>query len=429
MTSKTRELWNLRFTHESSSVDVLSSVSFPDREEAYAAFGSLEGVEGCLILETCNRVETYLTAGPDFRGWSQVAETWRDLTDCGKRLFDERLETSSGEEAEEHLFRLAAGLESMAVGEEQIVGQIRESIARARESGFLSDELELTFKSALNAGAKARRLSGIDTGKTTLGSLAASKLEEEMSTLEGRRVLLVGAGEAARQVVRALGHNGCDIEILNRSRENAEELASEFGAEVHSLTSLPSRLSSCDAVVTALDADGYAIDREVLVEARKNGGSEKRLVVMDMSEKRNVAPTVGSMPHVDLHTLDDLTRVAQENREKRLERTEKAEEVVEKALEHHRAMKARYEREPFLDEIYREAEAMREEELEKALSMLGDLDEEETEVVEQLTRVIVKRLLHRPAKRLREAYMKDEEGFIEVAEELLEVDEEYQDSA
>ncbi len=354
---------------------------------------ALPGVREALILSTCNRLEIF-AAGNSRELAGQIQRT---LDPAAAALAACRFD----EDALRHLFRITASLESMVLGEAQILGQVKEAAAQARQAGTLGPELHRVFERASSAAKRVRTETGIARGAVSLSSVAADLAHKLLGELEGRSVLLIGAGEMAQLAARELRAQGVkELLVANRGLARAKELAREVDGAAVSLAELPALLIRADVVICSTGSDQYLITRELVSRAVK-ARRYRPLFLVDLSLPRNVEPAANTLENVYLYDLDDLERVAAQNRGVRESQVGRAEEILEEEL---RALLAQaHERAavPVLARLRAHAEAVACAEAERTLGALRGLDDRQQRSVRAMANAIVNKLLHAPTARLR----------------------------
>jgi glutamyl-tRNA reductase len=353
----------------------------------------LDGVREALIISTCNRVEIFAAADSrEIAG--DILET---LDPAAAPLAAHRFD----EDALRHLFRVAASLESMVLGEAQILGQVKEAAALAQRAGTLGPELQRAVARASTAAKRVRTETDIARGAVSLSSVAADLAHKLLGELAGCSVLLLGAGEMAQLAARELHAQGAkELLVANRSASRAEELAREVGGAPVSLAELPALLERVDVVVCSTGSEQYLVTREMVarvVKARRY----RPLFLVDLSLPRNIEPSVNELENVYVYDLDDLERVAARNRDLRQSQICKAEEIVEEELRACLAQAHERRSVPVLARLRAHADAVARAETERTLAALRDLDDRQQKSVRAMASAIVNKLLHAPTARLR----------------------------
>ena len=387
-------------SHRVAPVELRERVAL-DVDEAAALADELVADElEAVCLSTCNRTELYLAGGGDLpavadRAVATLAER-AALDEAELRAVLYRLED---EAAGIHLFRVAAGLDSMVPGEGEILGQVRSAFERGRPGPVL-DRL---FRQGIHAGKKVRTETAIAESPASVSGAAAALAEQVFGDLAGCRVLLVGAGKVGELAARNLVSRGAEIAVVaNRSPVKAEEVASRFGGRAVALEAVPDELSRVDVVLTSTSAPGHVLTRADVAR----GLPERRgrpLFLIDIAVPRDLDPTIHELPGCYLYDIDDLESVVAESVAGRRREAGRAEAIVLEEAERFRAWQASRDVVPAIASLRALAEEIRESELERARSRLERLTEAERRAVEAVTARIVDKLLHVPTVRMKEA--------------------------
>jgi len=359
------------------------------------------GAKEALILSTCNRVE--LTAAlDDDLGVEALIETL--LSHRTGLTIDEllphvyRFENS---EAIRHLFRVASSLDSMIVGEPQILGQLKQAYAQARDSGAIGTVLDVVLTRAFNVAKRIRSETEIGQNAVSVSYAAVELAREIFGSLHKKRVLIIGAGKmsegAARHLMRA---GAADIFITNRTAERAEELARIFRGEVIAYESFPQRLGEVDIVITSSSAQGYVVTRDMMrraIEARRN----QPMFLIDIAVPRNVEPSVADIEHAFLYDIDDLQRLTDANLKTRLDVAQQAETIVNDEVVRLEAKLRERDVTPTIVSFQEQLETIRQDVIARYRGRLGGLTSDQEEAIEALTRGIVNKIAHGPISEMR----------------------------
>ncbi len=371
------------------------------------ALHKLPGVAEGMVLSTCNRVELYGAGAPAERVASSlrgfVADQGLEPNGSGE------LYVRQGEAAARHLFRVAASLDSMVVGEPQILGQLKDAFQAAASAGTTGDCLHRTVGRAFAVAKRVRTETEVGRNAVSMASAAVELARKIFASLEGKRVLLVGAGEMATHAARHLAAQGvAALEIANRSPERADELAARFrdegrDARGHALDRLPELLSEVDIVVSAAAADGWLLSRELVARAVKSRRF-RPLFLVDLAVPRSIEPAAGDLPNVYLKDVDDIGGLVEQNAAHRAEEAGRAEQIIDgEVAELARVLRGR-SAVPVLADLRRFGDQVAQAEARRTLSLVGGaLDERQRASVEAMARAIVNKLLHQPTTRLRRA--------------------------
>lgn len=353
----------------------------------------IAGVREALLVSTCNRVEVFAAAD----GRSAAEEILSALGPFAAPHAICRFE----EDALRHLFRVAASLDSMVVGEAQILGQVKEAAATAQEAGALGAEIRRALDAAVRAARRVRTETEIARGAVSLSSVAVQLARKLLGELSDKTVVLLGAGEMAQLAARELKSDGAaEVLVANRSSARAEELARQVGGVPVSLAELPSLLERADVAVCSTGAAHFVITHEMVAKAARVR-RYRPLFLVDLTLPRNVDPAANELENVYVYDLDDLERVASQNRDLREAHVDKAEAIVEEELKAFLARSRERQAVPVLARLRAQAEALARDEAERTLSQLAGLDEKQQRSVRAMASAIVNKLLHAPTARLR----------------------------
>ncbi len=388
------EIASLVISHKKASIKEIERAWHGDCGALIRRIKSYPGIRECALLLTCNRVEVYVVG-------ENVEETLRSFASemgVSERIID----IYKGDRCLEHILRVASGLESMIVGEDQILGQVRDFYNISKKHGGIGDILDVVFRKAIHVGTKVRRLTRINKGSVSIGT-AAVELADKVFGVEGRDILIVGAGEMASTVARAL-RGRARIRIANRTFERGKRLAEEVGGTAVKFEELERWIGESDIVFSATSAPGYVITRDMVERAVR--GREKPLLIIDIAIPRDVEEGVGDIKNVTLYTIDDLRGVAEENLRRRKEEARKAEEIIKEELEHLKKLLKDLRARRAISLMYTAAEEVKGEEIREFYNKLSaryGVDESVIPVIEDFINSFVKKFLRGPTVRLREA--------------------------
>jgi len=348
-----------------------------------------------VVLSTCNRTELYV-AGEDDKLGAHADRALLELAGAGAPALASAAYRLADESAALHLFRVAAGLDSMVPGEGEILGQVRDAF----EAGSPGPLLGRTFRMALRAGRRARVETAIGESPASIPAAAAALAEQVFEGLAGRRVVLVGAGRTSELTARNLRSRGATISVVaNRTLDHAARLAASLGAHPAALEELPVVLGDADIVVSSTSAPGFVLDRETLepvLRARRG----RPVLIVDLAVPRDVDPSLGTIDGCFLYDVDALEGVVAATLDGRRSEAVHAERIVSEEAERFRAWRASLAVVPAIASLRAHAEEIRAAELAR---LEGRLPEGDRDVVDTLTAQIVNKLLHLPTVRLKEA--------------------------
>lgn len=415
------DLLSAHVTHRWVDIDQLELFAAKEAHSLLHAVRGLPGVREVALLKTCNRVEVYTAT--DDRAASATA-----LHDLLGGAFPQELNGAvrylEGQDTVGHLMRVAAGLDSLMVGEDQILGQIKEAYAFARKQGGLGRTLDLVFRKAISVGKQVRTDTAINKGSVSIGSAAVDLAERTLGGLKGRTVLVMGAGEVASLVARALaGRDLKAIFVANKTHDRAVAMAQQLGGLAIHFEDLPRYIPISDVVIAATAAPHIVLARDELADMLRIRPNAKRLLIIDLGNPRNVDEAVTELPGVELRNLDGLREIAQENIDRRRAEMARAEAIIEAEMPHLLRKFQEGDGEDVTRRIYQRAQALLEEEVRELRSRLKDLEPEEAEAVEAFAWSLTKRLMAEPTRALKEAARRGDEALLRAAQELFRVGE------
>ena len=378
------------------------SVGHAATAQAVRAAARRAGLHETVVLSTCNRTELYGAAVSDLDGALARAAAWlADEADVPAAELSPNLYTMRDAEVVTHLFRVAAGLDSLVMGEPQILGQVGAAYELAHDAGATGARLSRLFLGAVEVGKQVRSSTTLGATPVSVATIALQLGRRLLGELEGKRILLVGAGEMCEVAgVLASERSPERLVVVNRTFERAEGLARRIGGEARPWTSLAEELARADLVLTSTGAPEPVITQADLASTAAARGGE-RVVVVDMGVPRDVEPSCGCVPEVFLYDIDDLGQIAEEHIEQRKAAIPQAEQIVERARERYLAWQESLAVVPTIVALRERFEAVRAAELRQHLGKVHGLDEAGVRRVEQLTEAIINKLLHVPTARLK----------------------------
>ncbi|MFH0966381.1 MAG: glutamyl-tRNA reductase [Methanobacteriota archaeon] len=395
-------------SHHTASVPEIERFRFP--EESAFLTSAREWFKGVALLQTCNRVEVIVHGEPDI------------LTDFLQREGRTQFTIFKDQEALSHLLELAAGVDSLIIGEDQILGQLRRSLALSEELGVASPILALCINKAIHTGSEARRRTGINNGAISVGSAAVLLAEEKLHSLEGKRILILGSGEMGVLVTQALAVKRLSaIYVANRTLDRARILAHKIEGTAVPMDDLYRYLALSDVVICCTAAPHPVIRASDLIEAMKGrtwplDGEVKPLIIVDIAQPRDVEEEVGSIEGVCLFTIDDLRQVNDSAARTRQDAASKVRDFLEEELDQFIRLYNRRAADETLGTLHTWAETVRTRERDRAYARLAGYDDHAREVADDLARALTKKLLADVTMSIRFCA---ERGEITRAEELV----------
>lgn len=373
-----------------------------------------------VILSTCNRTELYFIAGPGQASHAAALRLLAGATGASIQRMQKRTYFYLHHDAIRHLHRVASGLDSMIFGEVEILGQVRSAFQASAEAGLSNAVLSRLFHSAIRCGRRVHAETFISHHDRSVASAAVNLAHGVFGELPGRRVMVLGAGEAGTLAIRSLARAGArNVVIANRTYRRAAELARHLKAEPVPLSQVPHLLSEIDIVISASGAASPLISKDALVPAML-GRQGRPILLVDISVPRNIDPVVRSMPGVHLYDVDDLRQMCPAGPDERERELARAEEVMEEEVQRFLAWWRSLRAVPTIVALQRRVEEARQREMAKTLRRYRCLDERERDGLEALTKAIIKKVLHQPITRLK--LHSDDQDYVAVTREIFGLD-------
>lgn len=380
-------------------------------------------VPNAVVLATCNRTEIYVTAHNTTVGVQHVHQFLSEWTGIPVADLRPHLFSMQDWDPLRHLLRVASGLDSMIIGEEQILGQVRGAVELSRSRDALDAVLSAAFTQALRTGRRVRSDTRISRNAVSVSSAAIDLAQQRLGGLRGKRALVVAAGEAGELAARALNGRGlAALQVTSRTQANAEALARQLDAEAVPFDRLVTALAAADVVVTSTGAPGVIHTYDMVRKAMVDRPS-RPMVILDIAVPRDVEPSAGTIPGVTLYNIEDVQQFAEANLNLRRQEVESAEAIVASDVGTFQRWWQTQEVLPTVRQIQQKAEAIRQLELERTLRRL-QLSEQDQDAVSAMTRAIVKKLLHDPLMYLKAR--RSGEDALEVVRSLFDLEAEAQ---
>jgi glutamyl-tRNA reductase len=403
-------------THSKASIEEMERSWNGDLEEVLRNLYSNEFVHECVVMKTCNRIEIYVVSP---KGSSVLFNFAKSMA-----FPLQVVEFLDHQESLLHLLRLACGLESMIVGEDQILGQIRDMYLLAKKIGTTGRTLDTAFSKAIQVGKRVRTETEVNRGAVSIGSAAVDLAEMVLGGLEGKMVLVIGTGEMGTLVTRALAHREMDLlYIANRTFEKARDLADSMGGHAVRFENLAEHVRKADVVISATSAPHYVLRKSLIEEIMKD--RERELLLIDIANPRDIESSVAQIEHVKLYNIDNLRIINERNLAQRKEEAKKAEKIVEEELglllKQYKQQKADH----IVSAIYANVYNVRKQEKERAVTKLRayhTIGEIENKVLDDLTHSIVNKILAEPTKVLRSAAEMNDDELLDVVSRLFNID-------
>ncbi|MEH2173678.1 glutamyl-tRNA reductase [Nostoc sp.] len=391
-------------SHKTASVEIREKLSIPEAkmESAIAQLLKLPNIKEVAILSTCNRLEIYAVVKESQQGVEEITYFLSEISQISLHQLQQYLFILLNQETVRHLMRVAAGLESLVLGEGQIFYQVKKAYKLTQTYKGLGKLLDRLFKQAITAGKRVYNEINIGTGAVSISSAAVELAQTKVPDLAACRITIIGAGEMSRLLLQHLLSKGvARISIVNRSQAGALELASKFPdsqLQLYSLSGMMSAIANSDMVFTCTTASEPILDRAKLKTILPRNLS---LILFDISVPRNINTDVNQLENFEVYNIDDLKALVARNQETRRQMVQKAEALIEEEVEVFVLWLQSLESVPTITSLRNKVESIREQELEKALSRLGtEFAQKHQVVLEALTKGIINKILHEPLVQL-----------------------------
>ena len=406
---------NARVTFRKSPIHVLERFAFKDLPNAFSTFKKHSSISECVIIQTCNRIELFATS--DNHSVEKIKSTWASLTGLEENAFRETLEVCENKDAYEHLLKLTSGLESLVVGEEQIIGQIKESISVARQAQASGKRLNKLFDRSIKIGTRIRNSTGISRGGISLGSMAVKLAEENVDDIKSKHVLLIGTGEAATMVAKSLKKRGYTFNVTSRTLERSIGFSQTLGGKPIKFEDILSGFNNYDVIFVATTAPYFLVTFDKMKQAMKN--KKSGTMILDLSNPRTVDEKVAVIPGIKLMNIDQIAEMVDKNMKKRKGKISAVENIISEEVPIIEATMKRLDAEPLVKDVFTNADFMRIKELQKALQMLGETDEKRIKIIDDLTKAVVESIVSAPMNNLRKASEQGNPELLEIAQKLF----------
>ena len=396
-------LFLLGVSHRTAPVDLRERLDFSSRDvgAAVEALATRPAAAETVVLSTCNRSEIYVASSDPRQAQQDVVAFLADYHHVPDDVFMPHLFTSSDQDAARHLFRVAAGLDSIVVGEPQILGQVKEAFQAAAERHCAGPLLTRTFQWAFNVGKRVRHETALGKGAVSIAFAAVSPARKIFGKLAGRHVLVIGAGEISTLAAQHLRNEGvADITITSRTAAHADALAHTVGGRAIPWDEMPQALGHADIIITATGAQRPIISR-AQVEAVTGRRRRGPLFIVDLAVPRDVEPSVGDIEQVFLYNVDDLQGIVQESLSRRTAEIEHAERIVTEEVMQFSAWHRSRATVPTIRALRDRFDTIRRSELQRLKSKLSGLPPEAFDKVDEITRLMMEKLLLEPTEQLK----------------------------
>jgi len=399
LVNKSLDLLNFRITYKEAPIHLLEKFTFKDINSAYESFIEHFQLKECLILQTCNRVEIFAVADEEL-DLQKIIGYWGIHSNLSVEEFSKIVEIVKGEKVIHHLLKLVSGLDSLVIGEDQILGQVKRSYEFARTNNYLGSFLSIIFEKSIKVGSKVRALTGINRGSVSVGSVAVNLAEQSLDRLDDKKILLIGSGEGASLIAKALKRRNVSFMNTSRTFERAKSFAESLAGMPIIFEDALTSLSSMDIIFVSTTAPYYLLTYERIKKTMETKHSS--LLIFDLSNPRTVEDAISQIDNVFLFNLDQIGDIVQKNIKCRREEIQSAEDIIEDEMRNMNLILKRKKADPVVISVFRNVDKIRERELNKALSILGPkIGPKESKIIEQFSHALLEGILSTPMNNLR----------------------------
>jgi glutamyl-tRNA reductase len=390
--------------HKTADVDVREKLAFNGSklEDGLIRFKELPEVQEAIILSTCNRVELYANVSDTIKASESIKTFLSEFHNINKGALDNALYIYDNVNAVRHVFRVASSLDSMVIGEPQILGQLKDAFEFALEKKTTGILLNKLMKKAISVAKKVRTETRIAENAVSI-SFAAVELARKIFTDLSKRVcMLLGAGEMAELAAKHLLNNGVkEVMVSNRTYERACELAKEFQGKPVTFDEFIDEMVRTDIVICSTGASKYILMKNQMQRVMKER-KQRQVFIIDISVPRNIDPEINDLDNVYLYNIDDLQSVVDANMFERQKEAEKAEKIIEEEIETFLKWQSSLDSVPTIIALRDKAEEIKKEELDKLLNKISGIGEKDKEAIEYMATAIINKLIHPPTMALKE---------------------------
>ncbi|MDO8753191.1 MAG: glutamyl-tRNA reductase [Anaerolineales bacterium] len=397
-------IFSIGLNHTSAPINLRERINFGEEQIratlSRLSCGHLSGnMAEMIILSTCNRIEIYAVSSQEIFSELEIFLSEARGIHCDE--FTPHLYHHKDVDAARHLFNVAAGLDSLVVGEPQILGQVTRALELSRGQNMAGPVLNRLFQSAIHAGKRARTETSISRNPASVSSLAASLAERVVHPITEAQIVILGAGEMAELAVEAFRKRGANrILVVNRTLERAHVIADRWDAQITTFENLDAALTSADILISSTGAPHTILSVEMVRQAMQLRAG-RPLFLIDIAVPRDIDPDAANIPHVKLYDIDNLNAKLEGALAERMAEVPQVKSILEEEISGFAEYMKSLEMIPIISDIRQQAETIRLEMLEKTLRRLPDLTEAERARIEAMTQALVKKILHAPTHRLR----------------------------
>ncbi|MBM4140060.1 MAG: glutamyl-tRNA reductase [Nitrospira sp.] len=390
--------------HKTAEIEVREKVAFDGSklDEGLLSLRGLPEIEEAMILSTCNRVELYVNVKDPVQASESIKTFLSEFHNVNRELLDKSLYIYDDINAVRHIFRVASSLDSMVIGEPQILGQVKDAFEMALEKKTTGILLNRLMKKTISTAKKVRTETRIAENAVSISFAAVELAKKIFTNLSGKVSMLLGAGEMAELAARHLISNGVkEVIVANRTYERACELARDFNGRPVKFDGFLQEMVRTDIVICSTGASRYVLMKDQMQKVMKER-KQRSVFIIDISVPRNIDPEINALDNVYLYDIDDLQGIVDTNMFERKKEAEKAEKIIEEEIEPFLKWQSSLDSVPTIIALRDKAEEIKREEITRLLHKIPELGEKEKEAIEYMTTAIINKLIHPPTAALKE---------------------------
>ena len=418
------EIINARITYRDAPIHLLEKFTFKDLHHAHRLLLEKAQLRECIIIQTCNRVEVFAISS-DANG-QRLLEQWASAVNLSNKEFENIVHVKRGKDVIYHLLKLASGLDSLVVGEDQVLGQIRRALEFSRKNHYAGSHLQIIFDRAVKVGSRIRTHTGLNKGSVSIGSMAVRLAEEYFDNLNDKRIMLIGSGEGASLIAKSLKQHHVNFMVTSRTFERAKSFADTVAGVPIPFESALEMFNDVNLIFVSTNAPYYLVTYDRVEKSRRN--AKEGLLIFDLSNPRTVEDKVATIKKVKLINIDQISEIVEKNIRARKNEIQSAEKIIDNEMESVDSLLKRRKVEPIVVSIFKNVDVIRERELKKALSIIGkSLGPKEAKTIEELSYALVEGILSTPMNNLRKEIelSNENEELMRVVSKLFKYEDKY----
>jgi glutamyl-tRNA reductase len=418
------EIINARITYRDAPIHLLEKFTFKDLHHAHRLLLEKAQLRECIIIQTCNRVEVFAISS-DANG-QRLLEQWASAVNLSNKEFENIVHVKRGKDVIYHLLKLASGLDSLVVGEDQVLGQIRRALEFSRKNHYTGSHLQIIFDRAVKVGSRIRTHTGLNKGSVSIGSMAVRLAEEYFDNLNDKRIMLIGSGEGASLIAKSLKQHHVNFMVTSRTFERAKSFADTVAGVPIPFESALEMFNDVNLIFVSTNAPYYLVTYDRVEKSRRN--AKEGLLIFDLSNPRTVEDKVATIKKVKLINIDQISEIVEKNIRARKNEIQSAEKIINNEMESVDSLLKRRKVEPIVVSIFKNVDVIRERELKKALSIIGkSLGPKEAKTIEELSYALVEGILSTPMNNLRKEIelSNENEELMRVVSKLFKYEDKY----